>query len=148
MCVIRKFQEHYIQRHERFKIKESWESIVEDYHQSQKNLSWLRCAKFFIWKEVAWFFEQVKAEKKSNFFFFYRSFIDDLEELSMARVSRFRSPPSASRERSIDLPESLLSPARTGPLPLVSVYRNRYKDPGFFSSRRLSDIIPTGENIK
>lgn len=72
MCVIRKFQEHYIQRHERFKIKESWESIVEDYQQSgiKKNLSWLRCAKFFIWKEVAWFFEQVKAEKKSKFFFF------------------------------------------------------------------------------
>ena len=34
MCVNRKFQEHYIQRHERFKIKESWESIVEDYQQS------------------------------------------------------------------------------------------------------------------
>lgn len=93
-------------------------------------------------------FRTSKGRKKIQVFFFYRSFIDDLEELSMARVSRFCSPPSASRERSIDLPESLLSPARTGPLPLVSVYRNRYKDPGFFSSRRLSDIIPTGENIK
>lgn len=92
-------------------------------------------------------FRTSKGRKKIQVFF-YRSFIDDLEELSMARVSRFCSPPSASRERSIDLPESLLSPARTGPLPLVSVYRNRYKDPGFFSSRRLSDIIPTGENIK
>lgn len=118
MCVIRKFQEHYIQRHERFKIKESWESIVEDYQQSgiKKNLSWLRCAKFFIWKEVAWFFEQVKAEKKSRFFFlsqFYRrsrrivngpcfplSFSPFRIEREVDRSSRIASFPGSNRSTS------------------------------------------------
>lgn len=82
---------------------------------NQKNFSWLRCAKFFIWKEVTWFFEQVKAEKKSKFFLsqFYRrsrrivngpcfplSFSPFRIEREVDRSSRIASFPGSNRSTS------------------------------------------------